>query len=96
MVRLEDHRLAGLTVTDTAESSSQGSSPEKASKRGFFGRILLFVRQVFAELSKVVTPTRKELVRFTITVLVFVVIMIIIVTALDLLFGRAALWVFGN
>jgi preprotein translocase subunit SecE len=89
--------LAGFRVTDTAESSSNGSSPEKrAPRRGFFGRIMLFIRQVFAELGKVVTPTRQELVRFTITVLVFVVIMMLLVTALDLLFGRGALWVFGD
>nr|WP_240615227.1 preprotein translocase subunit SecE [Arthrobacter ruber] len=84
-------------MTDTAASSSMGSPAEKkAPRRGFFARIMLFVRQVFAELGKVVTPTRRELVRFTITVLVFVVIMMLIVTGLDLLFGRGALWVFGE
>ncbi|MHA7281372.1 preprotein translocase subunit SecE [Arthrobacter sp. TMS2-4] len=84
-------------MTDTAASSSKGSPSEKeAPKRGLFGRIMLFIRQVFAELGKVVTPTRRELVRFTITVLVFVIIMMLIVTGLDLLFGRGALWVFGG
>ncbi|RJT83005.1 preprotein translocase subunit SecE [Arthrobacter cheniae] len=86
-----------LTVTDTAASSSKGSPPEnKAPRRGLFGRIMLFIRQVFAELGKVVTPTRRELVRFTITVLIFVVIMMLLVTALDLLFGAGAVWVFGD
>ncbi len=84
-------------MTDTAASSSKGSpSEDKAPRRGFFGRIILFVRQVFAELGKVVTPTRRELVRFTITVLVFVVIMMLIVTGLDLLFGRGAIWIFSG
>ncbi|WP_247826926.1 preprotein translocase subunit SecE [Arthrobacter antioxidans] len=84
-------------MTDTAASSSKGSpSEKKAPERGFFGRIMLFIRQVFAELGKVVTPTRRELVRFTITVLVFVVIMMLIVTGLDLVFGAGALWVFGG
>ncbi|WP_434993385.1 preprotein translocase subunit SecE [Arthrobacter sp. Ld5] len=84
-------------MTDTAASSSKGSPSEKeAPRRGFFGRIMLFIRQVFAELGKVVTPTRRELVRFTITVLVFVIIMMLIVTGLDLLFGAGALWVFGG
>jgi preprotein translocase subunit SecE len=86
-----------LKVTDTAASSSKGSPSEKETpKRGFFGRIILFVRQVIAELRKVVTPTRRELVRFTITVLTFVVIMILIVTGLDFLFGTGAVWVFGD
>jgi preprotein translocase subunit SecE len=86
-----------LTVTDTAASSSKGSPASNENpKRGFFARITLFVRQVIAELRKVVTPTRQELVRFTITVLVFVIIMMLIVTALDFVFGSGALWVFGD
>ncbi len=84
-------------MTDTAASSSKGGPRDKkAPRRGFFGRIVLFVRQVFAELGKVVTPTRRELVRFTITVLIFLVIMMLLVTALDLLFGAGAVWVFGD
>ncbi|MFC3300136.1 preprotein translocase subunit SecE [Arthrobacter agilis] len=83
-------------MTDTAASSSKGSPAEKTPKRGFFGRIMLFIRQVLAELGKVVTPTRRELVRFTITVLIFVIIMMLLVTALDLVFGRSAVWVFGD
>ncbi|WP_211096834.1 preprotein translocase subunit SecE [Arthrobacter echini] len=84
-------------MTDTAASSSRGRPQDKEGpRRGFFGRIILFVRQVFAELAKVVTPTRRELVRFTITVLIFLVIMMLLVTALDLLFGAGAVWVFGD
>ena len=84
-------------MTDTAASSSKGNPAGKQNhKRGFFGRIILFVRQVVAELRKVVVPTRKELIRFTITVMVFVIIMMLIVTGLDFLFGRGALWVFGE
>jgi preprotein translocase subunit SecE len=86
-----------LKVTDTAASSSKGSPASKENpKRGFFGRITLFVRQVIAELRKVVTPTRQELVRFTITVLAFVILMILIVTGLDYVFGTGAVWVFGD
>ncbi|GAB3531207.1 preprotein translocase subunit SecE [Arthrobacter tecti] len=84
-------------MTDTAASSSKGSPSDKQEpKRGFFGRIILFVRQIIAELRKVVVPTRKELVRFTITVLVFVIIMMLIVTGLDYLFGSGAVWLFGG
>ncbi|GAB3247526.1 preprotein translocase subunit SecE [Arthrobacter pigmenti] len=83
-------------MTETAASSSKGRPPgdKDSRKRGFFGRIILFIRQVIAELKKVVTPTRKELVRYTLVVLVFVIIMMIIVTILDFAFGNAAIWVF--
>ena len=84
-------------MPETAASSSKGHPPGKpAKKRGFFGAIALFLRQVIAELKKVVTPTRKELVRFTIVVLAFVVVMIIIVSLLDFVFGAGALWIFGS
>ena len=83
-------------MTDTAASSSEGNPAGKQDpKRGFFGRIILFVRQIIAELRKVVVPTRKELIRFTITVLVFVIIMMALVYGMDVLFVWIASYVFG-
>jgi preprotein translocase subunit SecE len=73
--------------------AASGATREK--KLGFFGRIALFFRQVIAELRKVVTPTRKELVKFTAVVLVFVVIMMGIVYGLDFVFSWLASQVFG-
>ena len=70
-------------MTETAASSSKGRPAKKAPKAGFFARIALFVRQVIGELKKVVAPTRKELINYTLVVLVFVVIMMLIVTLLD-------------
>ncbi|MCC3281222.1 MULTISPECIES: preprotein translocase subunit SecE [Arthrobacter] len=83
-------------MTETAASSSKGHPSGKPRKRGFFAGIALFLRQVIAELKKVVTPTRKELLRFTIVVMAFVVVMMIIVSLLDFIFGTGALWIFGS
>ncbi|WP_285725789.1 preprotein translocase subunit SecE [Psychromicrobium xiongbiense] len=92
-------------MTETAAGSSQGGSAKKSGKStrdakgtklGFFGRIALFVRQVIGELRKVVTPTRQELINYTIVVLVFVLIMIGITVLLDLIFGWGVGWVFGG
>ncbi len=66
------------------------------SNRGPFARLSLFIKQVFAELRKVVTPTRKELLNYTGVVLVFVIIMMAIVSAFDWLFGLVVLYVFGT
>jgi preprotein translocase subunit SecE len=63
--------------------------------RGPFARIGLFVRQVVAELRKVVWPTRNQLLTYTAVVLVFVSLMIAIVSVLDLVFGWAVLKIFG-
>jgi preprotein translocase subunit SecE len=62
---------------------------------GFFGRIALFFRQVIGELRKVVTPTRKELFKFTAVVLVFVAIMMALVYGLDTAFSWLTAQVFG-
>lgn len=69
---------------------------ERAKRRGPFARIALFIRQVVNELSKVVTPTRKELFTYTGVVLVFVVIMMALVSGLDFLFGMGVAYVFGD
>ena len=43
----------------------------------------LFVRQVIAELRKVIWPTRSELITYTMVSLVFVLILIAVVTLID-------------
>ena len=79
------------------ENKSDLVSSDHADKpKGFLARVMLFLRQVVDELRKVVTPTRSELVNYTVVVLVFVVIVMAIITVLDLLFGWAVSWVFGD
>ena len=83
-------------VTETAASSSSGRPAKNAPRAGLFARLALFVRQVIGELKKVVAPTRRELINYTVVVLVFVVIMMLLVTLLDLAFGTGVGWVFGG
>jgi preprotein translocase subunit SecE len=75
-------------------AKSDAAAPRE-KKLGFFARIALFIRQVFAELRKVVTPTRQELMKFTAVVLAFVVVMMALVYGLDLLFVWLTTVVFG-
>jgi len=63
---------------------------------GAFGRLGRFVREVVAELRKVIWPTRKELLTYATVVVVFVAIMLTIVGLLDLGFAKGVLFVFGN
>ena len=78
-------------MTDTSESS--GTPAASSSSRGGFA---LFLRQVLAELRKVVRPTRDELLAYTSVVLVFVVAVMLYVSLLDFGFGRLVLWAFGG
>lgn len=58
-------------------------------------RLIRFLREVVSELSKVIWPSRRELVIYTGVVLVFVSFMVAFVALLDMGLGRAVLTVFG-
>ena len=84
-------------IDDNAESSIvERAKADRAAKKSFFGRIALFIKQVFAELKKVVTPTRKELINYFFVVLGFVVIVMALVWLLDQLFGWVTVFIFGT
>ena len=57
---------------------------------------ITFYRQIVAELRKVVYPSQQQLVTYFIVVMVFVLVMIGLVSLLDLGFGKAVFWLFGN
>jgi preprotein translocase subunit SecE len=88
--------VARKDVDVPSEDVVEKSKSDSATRRSPFARIALFIRQVIAELKKVVTPTRKELLSYTGVVLVFVVIMMALVSLLDLVFGTGVGYVFGN
>jgi preprotein translocase subunit SecE len=73
----------------------KGRRGGKRGKKGPFGRLALFYRQVVAELRKVVWPTRGDLSTYTTVVIVFVAIMIGVVTVIDYGFNQAVKYVFG-
>jgi preprotein translocase subunit SecE len=81
-------------VTDTREIAKPGPGGVP-KRRNPFARIALFVRQVVAELRKVVYPTQRQLLTYTVVVLFFVAVMIVFVSLLDQAFGWAMFEVFG-
>ncbi|HJT02941.1 MAG TPA: preprotein translocase subunit SecE [Pseudonocardiaceae bacterium] len=58
-------------------------------------RLMRFLREVVSELTKVIWPSRRELVVYTSVVLVFVSFMVALVALLDMGLGRLVLVVFG-
>lgn len=83
-------------VDEPSEDIVATAKRERAERRGPFGRVALFLRQVLMEIRKVVRPTRKELLGFTGVVLAFVVIMMALVSGLDYGFGALVSLVFGD
>ncbi|OFS27717.1 preprotein translocase subunit SecE [Brevibacterium sp. HMSC07C04] len=77
-------------------AESQASSGRARKKRGFFGAIIQFLREVVDQLKKVVTPSRKELINYTLVVLGFVAVMMVLVTILDFVFGKLAGFIFAG
>jgi preprotein translocase subunit SecE len=80
-------------MTDTKVAEKPAERPSGNGRGG--NRIARFVREVIAEMVKVIWPTRKELITYTIVVVVFVTIMITLVSLLDIGFSKLVVEVFG-
>jgi len=74
--------------------SKAASTPEKETRKRTTPPV--FLRQVLAELRKVVWPTQSQLTTYFLVVLVFVLVMMAIVAGLDLAFGRLFFTIFGG
>jgi len=79
-----------------AATGAKKARSKGPAKRSLSSRLALFVRQVVAELKKVVRPTRQELITYTGVVLAFVGAVMAFVALLDVGIGRLVLWVFGG
>ena len=84
------------SATHASGPSGSGKPAKKQGKPGVASRISLFIREVIAELRKVIWPTRKELITYTGVVIVFVLIMAGIVALLDFVFTQGVLAIFGE
>ena len=95
-------------MSDSARAGAQGAdstrrpAPRPGGKKkateepGVFARLARFVRQVVAELKKVVRPTRNDLIGYATAVLVFVAAVMAFVTLVDLGVGSLTRTVFGG
>ena len=86
---------------DVSQLGAQPTNARRGQKGGnpfsrFFGSIGLFIAQILDELRKVVRPTRSELVNYTLVLIVFVTVMMLLISALDWVFTKGVLWVFGG
>ncbi|MFC5992647.1 preprotein translocase subunit SecE [Pseudonocardia hispaniensis] len=75
-------------------------TPARATTRPAKGspleRIRRYLREVVAELRKVIWPTRNEMVTYTIVVLIFVSFMVALVALMDFVFGQGVMFLFGT
>jgi len=81
---------------DGRKGRATPSRDGRGVKISLLARLTRFLREVVAELRKVIWPTRNDLVTYTIVVLVFVSFMVALVALLDYVFAKGVFAVFGN
>jgi preprotein translocase subunit SecE len=68
----------------------------KADRPNIFARLGRFLREVVSELRKVIWPTRKQMVTYSVVVLIFLVFMVALVAGLDVGLAKLVFLVFGD
>ncbi len=76
-------------------TSNKSTKQVQEKPAGFFAKIFLFVKQVIAELKKVVYPTKSELWGYFWVVIVFVVALMAFVGVFDGVLSFAVRVIFG-
>ena len=99
-VRTSDSPVdTGSVATIDRESSRKAEKTAgKAKSSGTgnpFKKLVKFLREVIAELRKVIWPNRKQMVTYTAVVLVFVVFMVAFISGVDVAFIKGVSWLFG-
>lgn len=84
---------AGTSPVKGTSTAARDVGREK--KLSLLARLRRFLREVVAELRKVIWPARNQMVTYTIVVIVFVVVMVALTALLDVLFAKGVLAVFG-
>jgi preprotein translocase subunit SecE len=84
-------------ATRTGSGTRSRAAAEKARATEVRQRRSLrrFLREVVAELRKVIWPGRRELITYTTVVIIFVAFIVALVAGLDLLFAKGVIAVFG-
>jgi len=88
------------TKTDAAATRNGAGAKAKTAKKGQprfnpFAFIWNYLREVVAELRKVIWPNRKQMVSYTTVVLVFLAFMVALIGLVDLGLAKLVMLVFG-
>ena len=92
---LDDDTAAPAATTTSSRRAGAGTAtaPRKVKKQRTPPR--QFLREVRSELRKVAWPARKELISYSVVVLVSVTLITLFITALDYVFGQLILRMFS-
>jgi preprotein translocase subunit SecE len=100
----DDEASSGaVELTESTADEETGKKPKKAKKARKSGTqstnpivyVYTYLKQVIAELRKVIWPNRKQMGTYTSVVLAFLVFMVALIGVVDLGLAKLVLWVFG-
>lgn len=96
-----DAETTGLDLDlDDEVDGQQAKALKKAASdgptRNPFVFVWTYLKQVVAEMRKVIWPNRKQMVSYTAVVLAFLVFMVTLIGAVDLGLAKLVLLIFGN
>ncbi|MFZ0904068.1 MAG: preprotein translocase subunit SecE [Mycobacterium sp.] len=100
----DDESSSGaVELTESAADDEAGKKPKKAKKARKSGTqstnpivyVYNYLKQVVAELRKVIWPNRKQMGTYTSVVLAFLVFMVALIGVVDLGLAKLVLMVFG-
>ncbi len=80
---------------DDGEGVKKAKAADSGSTRNPFVFVWNYLKQVVAELRKVIWPNRKQMINYTAVVLVFLVFMVSLIGGVDLGLAKLVLLVFG-
>ena len=101
LAEIEDAETTALELgtdddDDDAGTSKKAKKPARTGPtRNPFLFVWTYMQQVVAELRKVIWPNRKQMVNYTIVVLVFLAFMTALISGVDLGLAKLVLLVFG-
>ncbi|WP_067700087.1 preprotein translocase subunit SecE [Nocardia jejuensis] len=95
--RAASSSAASVATIDRPAASAKATkqSGKKSGTGNPFKRLMKFLKEVIAELRKVIWPNRKQMITYTTVVLVFVIFMVAFISGLDLAFIKGVNWLFG-
>jgi preprotein translocase subunit SecE len=93
----EDKAKKGAKKADRAKAAKKARKPKKSSDRPAnpFVFVFNYLKQVVAEMRKVIWPNRKQMLTYTGVVLVFLAFMVALVGLADLGLAKLVMLVFG-
>jgi preprotein translocase subunit SecE len=80
---------------DDGEGVKKAKVADSGSTRNPFVFVWNYLKQVVAELRKVIWPNRKQMINYTAVVLVFLIFMVSLIGGVDLGLAKLVLLVFG-